>query len=347
MMRKLLSVGLCSVGVLTLVGAGEVQAQEAEYLPNYTPAGYIPVDFLPKTGFVTNTTAGQVPVSNQIELNTSVISVAGTATVETTEEEELIEVDVILENVDPYLVVDGVPVSDSVQRKVVKGVTYVSLLEMAKEFDENAVCNWDANTRTATVSTDKLQLTAMGGQLYLVANGRYFYVSETLQTNAEGDGLIVSLSMLAKAFDAELFWNAETDVTSVVTGSGGILSGDQFYNPDDLFWMSRVVYAESGNQPLEGQMGVAMVVLNRVERPAYPNTILGVLAQQNQFSVYQNGALAYRTPTENSIIAAKLVMEGGEVEILKNATHFDSLTVSWASQNLTTIVKIGGHTFYG
>ena len=84
------------------------------------------------------------------------------------------------------------------------------------------------------------------------------------------------------------------------------------------------IYAESGNQPLEGQMAVGNVVLNRVASPIYPNTIEGVLAQKNQFSTYQSGSLAKRTPNESSVIAAKLVLDGGVVEETRGALYFDS-----------------------
>ncbi len=354
MLRKLLSVGLCSAGILASVGAGEAQASEAEsYMPNYTPAGYVPVDYLPSKGvsLASSVNMGSVAedTTTTVEEGLSTFVSASTATVEQTAEEEEteleVEVDVVLEGVDHLLLVNGVPVSENVSRSVVNGVTYVSLLDMAKELDENAICSWSPNSKTAQVHSDYLNLTAVGGQCYVEANGRYLYVAEGLY--ADDNAIYVPLTTLARAFDAEVFWNDTNDVTTVATGTGGIMSGDRYYNADDLFWLSRVVYAESGNQPLDGQMGVAMVVLNRVERSAYPNTILGVISQANQFSVYQNGALANRTPTEISIIAAKLVMDGGEVAILKNATHFDSLSVSWASRNLTKLTKIGGHTFYG
>ena len=82
-------------------------------------------------------------------------------------------------------------------------------------------------------------------------------------------------------------------------------------------------------------MAVGNVVLNRVNDPIYPNTIVGVLAQKNQFTTYQSGKLAYRTPNENSVIAAKLVLDGGVVEETKGATHFDSCSNSWASRHKT------------
>ncbi len=95
----------------------------------------------------------------------------------------------------------------------------------------------------------------------------------------EAGRVVVPLKELVKAFDAKLSWDPADGTTSITTGSGGIASGDSFYNQDDLFWLSRVVYAESGNQSLDGKIAVANVVLNRVKSPIFPNTIEGVLAQ--------------------------------------------------------------------
>ena len=126
-----------------------------------------------------------------------------------------------------------------------------------------------------------------------------------------------------------------------------IASGDSFYNQDDLFWLSRVIHKESGNQPMEGRMAVGNVVLNRVADPAFPDTVEGVLAQKNQFTTYKSGVLAATEPSEKSTIAAKLVMDGGEVEETKGATFFDSGSNSWAARNKRHIATIGGHKFYG
>ena len=93
-------------------------------------------------------------------------------------------------------------------------------------------------------------------------------------------------------------------------------------------------------------MAVGNVVLNRVASPIYPNTIEGVLAQKNQFSTYRSGSLAKRTPNESSVIAAKLVLDGGVVEETRGALYFDSSVGSWASRNRNCIAVIGGHKFY-
>ena len=56
--------------------------------------------------------------------------------------------------------------------------------------------------------------------------------------------------------------------------SAGINNGNE-----GLFWLSRIIQAESGNQPLEGRMAVGNVVLNRVRSAMAPETMVADVAQ--------------------------------------------------------------------
>ncbi len=250
----------------------------------------------------------------------------------------------LAEDKDRTLTVNGQAVSSEVSKTQRNGTTYVALASMAKELDPAVNVQWNAGSQTVTITSGKLNLSAQVGQLYLVANGRYLYIPEGVQ--AVNGQVTVPLSVVTEAFGATLSWNASTGVVAVTRGSGGIQSGEQYYNSDDLFWLSRVIYAESGNQPLEGQMAVGNVILNRVSSPIFPNSILGVLSQKNQFTTYQSGRLANRTPNASSVIAAKLVLDGGVVEETEGAMYFDSTPNSWASRNKTCVAVIGGHRFY-
>jgi hypothetical protein len=60
----------------------------------------------------------------------------------------------------------------------------------------------------------------------------------------------------------------------------------------------------------------------------------------------RGGKLANRTPNESSVLAAKLVLDGGVVEETEGALYFDSLARSWASRSKTYLCTIGGHKFY-
>ncbi len=245
---------------------------------------------------------------------------------------------------DPNLLINGQPAPLELNRELQNGVTYVSLSVMARQLAPFAQISWDGSA--AYVVTDTLSLTARVGQLYVEANGRYLYVPETVQLTPAGQ-VIVPLRVVAKAFGAEVGYDPATGKTTVTSGYTTLQHGDTFYNQDDLFWLSRVIQRESGNQPLEGKMAVGNVVLNRVADPVFPDTVEGVLAQKNQFSTYKSGVLAATDPSESSIIAAKLVMDGGEVEEAKGALYFDSGSNSWAARNKQHITTIGGHKFYG
>ena len=318
MKHKLFSVVLCGFAFILLTGAGAAEAETGVLLMDEE----------------IGEAAQQVEtLYTEAELpETAVPAAEGVSPQELTEQ------------IDTALCVDGEYVSVEVARVQHDGVTYVALAPMAKELDESVQIGWDGSSSTVTVKSSKLSLTAKVGQLYIQANGRYLYVPEGVQM--VGGKVTVPLSVLVKAFDARLSWDAASGTVVVNRGSGAIQSGDSYYNQDDLFWLSRIIQAECGNQPLEGRMAVGNVVLNRVKNPAFPSTVKGVLSQKNQFTTWKNGALANRTPNATSVIAAKLVLDGGEVESTKGATFFDSNSNSWAARNKTCVAVIGNHKFY-
>ncbi len=246
--------------------------------------------------------------------------------------------------VNSKLLINGQPAPEEINRSLQKGVTYVALDVLAQQLEPSAQITWDGSN--VTVVTDQLTLTAKVGELYVVANGRYLYVPEAVQLT-QANQAAVPLRVAAEAFGAQVGYDAATGVATVTSGSGTILSGDSFYNQDDLFWLSRVIYRESGNQSLEGQMAVGNVVLNRVADPAFPDTVEGVLAQKNQFSTYKSGVLRKTEPSAKSIIAAKLVLDGGVVKETRGALFFDCTNNSWAARNKQLIATFGDHNFYG
>ena len=245
---------------------------------------------------------------------------------------------------DKQLYINDSPAPTDLGKMFYKNVTYVALAPAVQYLDPSAKISWNGSTQTFTISSAKLKLTGKLGQLYMEANGRYLYTGEPLF--AKNDRTMVPLAVLVKAMGGEIWWNPKTGITNINTGSGGCVSGNKVYNQDDLFWLSRIIYAEAGNQSLEGQMAVGNVILNRVADPVFPNTVLGVFAQKNQFSTYKGGKLAERTPTSRSILAAKLVMDGGVVEETRGALYFDNSNNSWAARHKTCIAVFGGHKFY-
>ena len=125
--------------------------------------------------------------------------------------------------------------------------------------------------------------------------------------------------------------------------------GPQKYNGTDLDLLARLVSAEARGEPLEGQIAVANVVLNRVASNYFPDTITGVIYQQNkgryQFCPVQDGSINEQ-PTKKAQEAARLALEG-ERTVPPEALYF--YNPLWASSGwikTRPVVKvIGTHVF--
>ncbi len=230
---------------------------------------------------------------------------------------------------------------------LIGGNTYVPLRAFSDAVGEYEI-SWNDYTKTATVKNEGvLHISATPGKQYISVNGRYFYtVGEIL--NVDGR-LYVPVRPLAKAFALELEWDASTRSVSLKSTGQRTKWANEVYNTDDLYWLSRIINAESGNEPFLGKIAVGNVVLNRKRSAQYPNTVYGVIFDRKhglQFSPVGNGTI-YNTPNTDSIIAAKICLEGYSLsdDILfflnpRIATSF------WIVYNRPFAFSIGRHDFY-
>jgi N-acetylmuramoyl-L-alanine amidase len=113
-----------------------------------------------------------------------------------------------------------------------------------------------------------------------------------------------------------------------------------------VYWLSRIISAESKGEPLRGQLAVGNVVLNRVRHRSYPNTIYGVIFERWQFTPAMNGTI-YESPSWLSTIAAKMCLEGysisNEILFFCNPRTSES---SWVVNNRPYAFTLGRHAFY-
>ncbi len=157
---------------------------------------------------------------------------------------------------------------------IINSVTYVPLRKFAALFDDCEI-TWNGQTNTATVTTDSLVLVAQTGKLYITANGHYYYTVEKILNL--GGTLYVPIRPLTRAFNATLHWNASARATEITSPKGTPAVAWASYNADDVYWLSRIISAESRGEPFQGQIAVGNVVLNRRAHASYPNTIYGVI----------------------------------------------------------------------
>ncbi len=245
----------------------------------------------------------------------------------------------------PGVNIDGSSFTGEVEVK--NNTTFVGIRKFSTAMKWDAKVTYTSYNRTITVKTDKLTLTAKDGASYIVANGRYLFTSTPIYM--KNGRMYAPLLLMAKAFDAKASWSNATSSFNIARGSGGILSGDKYYREDEVYWLSKIINAEAGGEIMIGKIAVGNVVLNRTRSSSFPNTIYGVIFDTKngvQFSPVANGMI-YKTPNSDSIIAAKICLEGYTIsyDILYfvNPVYAPN---SWASKNRSYFDKIGNHVFY-
>lgn len=237
--------------------------------------------------------------------------------------------------------IQGSPLISDVAPYIENGTTYVSLSAFARSMGEHSV-SWDG--RTARITGEQLDLSATPGNEWIEANGRCLYVPD--QIRLVSGRTMVPVRTLAQIYGVQVHWDGETRTVSV-TGDGRPWEhGDTYYDPDTLFWLSRVISAESRGEELTGQIAVGNVVLNRLNSDIFPDTLYGVIFQKDQFEPVENGTI-YNEPYHLSVTAAKLCLEGAQV--IGQCMYFFAPDLSpgtWIVNNRTYYTTIGCHRFY-
>lgn len=224
---------------------------------------------------------------------------------------------------------------------------YISVSEFCKAL-KLAYAPGSAGDGGYSASFGDMTLCVPGSGKYMSANGRYFYLPYGAQV-FDGDYCLPAAE-LSKLVCAEVQWDAATASIDIdTTNMGDIRDGDGYYNAEDLKWLSRIIGAESGNQSLEGMMGVGNVVLNRVADPTCPDTVYGVVFDTRygvQFSPVETGSI-YLEPNDEAVVAAKLCLEG--YNVAGSSLYFvnpQTGSTAWFRETRTFVVTIGDHDFY-
>ena len=229
----------------------------------------------------------------------------------------------------------------------VGGITYVPMFAFA-DWLGSFTYSHNQTTATSRISGENLEIKAHAGDLYIMANDRYFYTGrEVIQFGGE---IYVPILPMTKALNSRVQW--KNDINGFYVSSGDtrkLRSGAQVYNADEVYWLARIISAEARGEPMTGKLAVGNVILNRVRSAAFPNTIYGVIFDKKygvQFSPVSNGTI-YNTPTVDSIIAAKMCLEGyslsSEILYFVNPKKAPS---SWIARNRPYAFAVGNHTFF-
>ena len=118
---------------------------------------------------------------------------------------------------------------------------------------------------------------------------------------------------------------------------------------DELACLAHATYYESKGEPLEGQLAVAEVIVNRAASGRFPGSVCGVVRQPGQFSFVRGG----RIPEPNrasaawreALAVAQVAQSDAWDSSASDALFFHARRVS-PGWRLKRVASVGNHIFY-
>lgn len=130
---------------------------------------------------------------------------------------------------------------------------------------------------------------------------------------------------------------------------------DNIDNVKEVACLSQAVHGESGNQSMQGKIGVAYVIVNRTKSKLFPSdSVCGVVRQRGQFDFLRRvrwikeDKPEERKQMEDSIKAALLVINKRVPDPTNGALYFINprmADMSWL-RGLRRTANIDDHSFY-
>lgn len=114
------------------------------------------------------------------------------------------------------------------------------------------------------------------------------------------------------------------------------------FEEGDRYLLANLIYCEAGGEPYEGQVAVGAVVINRVLSSRYPNTVVGVIYQNKQFSPVASGRLALALANNKATASCYKAAD----EAMSGMTNVGQCVYFRTPIPGLTGISIGGHIFY-
>ncbi len=209
--------------------------------------------------------------------------------------------------------------------------------------------SWNGNEDGFEARIGSLVVQGEKEKSFFMADGRYVWAPGGWIIR--GEDLYLPTPAVEMLFGTEAVTDAD-DVAFRMKGAQLLRGGEDYYAlnfpADDFYWLTHIIHAEAGSEPLEGKIGVGNVVMNRVKSDIFPNTVFGVIYDTDhviQFEPVSVGAI-HEEPDEESVAAACLVLEGANT--VGNCLYFvnPSFGSVWFDTSLKLEKKIGRHNFY-
>lgn len=152
-----------------------------------------------------------------------------------------------------------------------------------------------------------------------------------------------------EADEAEALQIAESDPASFATLAAAVAAQDAIADDAEHNCLAIGIYYESKGEPLEGQLAVAEVILNRARSGRFPASVCGVLTQRGQFSFVRGGRLpqppASARAWKTALAVAQVARDDAWDSRVSDALYFHARYVQpgWRKAR---VGSVGNHIFY-
>ncbi len=228
------------------------------------------------------------------------------------------------------------------------GLTFVPIRFVSEAL--GAEVDWNTGKNSAIINDGKTKIELPVGKKYAYVGGKKVSVGHSVKL--VNDRTYVPVRFVSENLGCDVGWDSSSYTVEIFKDGVTVnesLIGERGYNDDEIYWLSKIIHAESRGEPMQGKIAVGNVVLNRVASSMFPNTIYGVIFDRNhgtQFSPILDGSI-YQTPLGDSVIAAKRALRG-ETEAGRSLYFLNPriATSSWIIKNRVFHKTIANHDFY-
>ena len=222
--------------------------------------------------------------------------------------------------------------------------------ELQKVHDLVAKKDSDLKAEQASLAEMKTNLDQQEQEL----NDKISSTSGELQASSEAlakakEAQAAAAAALKKKQKQEEAAASNTSGSSGNTDSGSSGGNTTITVPDtpaettDLVLFAAILQCEAGGYNYDGILAVATVIMNRVESPAYPNTISGVVYQSGQFAPTWDGSLSrvlQSGPVSLCYQVAQEALGGARLASVSGCYQFRSASTGVSG------INVGGNVFF-
>lgn len=108
---------------------------------------------------------------------------------------------------------------------------------------------------------------------------------------------------------------------------------------EDLYHLAQIIRCEAGNQTMEGKRAVGTVIINRLYRGYWGDTLMSVIEAPHQFEPVSRGTFYTAVPTESDMEAARQVLLEGYRSFPAYVMYFQSIEDGYFNGHVTYLTS--------